>query len=213
MNRGCLVLGFFTLYLAVAPGAEPQPRIFYSKSFPGSTPAYVQITVDRTGRVEYREAADDNDPYVSKLSPSEVNEMFALAEKLDWFRKPLESGLKVAKMGEKTFRMENHDPAGEVKFNFTLDENGKLLHDWFERLTESAIIRAALERTVRFDKLGVNKVLLQLESLYDRKRLLGLEQYLPMLDRVAKNESYLHMARERAAGLAEAFRAATAKSE
>ena len=29
-----------------------------------------------------------------------------------------------------------------------------------------------------------------------------------MLDRVAKNETYMHMARERAAGLADAIRAA-----
>jgi hypothetical protein len=212
MKFGSLLLVCLSLGAGVL-AADLPPRIFYSKSFPGSTPAFVQITVDKTGRVEYREAADDDDPYVSKLAPEEVNEMFGLAEKLDWFRRPLESGLKVARMGEKTFKMENHNPAGEVKFNFTMDETGKQLHDWFERLTESAIMRAALERTARFDKLGVNKVLLQLEAAYDRKRLLGLEQYLPMLDRVAKNESYLHMARERAAALADAFRSQKPKAE
>ncbi|MBL8230613.1 MAG: hypothetical protein JNL98_19130 [Bryobacterales bacterium] len=212
MKLGSLLVAMLVLGSG-AWGADLPARIFYSKSFPGSTPAFVQITVDKSGRVEYREAADDNDPYLSKLSAEEVNEMFGLAEKLDWFRRPLESGLKVAKMGEKTFKMENHNPSGEVKFNFTMDEDGKLLHDWFERLTESAFMRAALERTARFDKLGVNKVLLQLESLFDRKRLVGLEQYLPMLDRVAKNESYLNMARERAAGLAEAIRAAKPKAE
>lgn len=212
MMIGLLLLASLSLG-AGAFASDLPPRVFYSKSFPGSTPAFVQITVDKTGRVEYREATDDDDPYVSKLSTEEVNEIFGLAEKLDWFRRPLESGLKVAKMGEKTFKMQNHDPSGETKFNFTMDENGKLLHDWFERLTESAFMRAALERTARFDKLGVNKVLLQLEAAYDRKRLLGVEQFLPMLDRVAKNESYLHMARERAAALADAFRATKPKAE
>ena len=63
-----------------------------------------------------------------------------------------------------------------------------------------------LERTVRFDRLGVNKTLLQIEAAYDRKRLVALERFLPLLDRVAKNDCYLHMARERAAALADAFR-------
>jgi len=32
-------------------------------------------------------------------------------------------------------------------------------------------------------------------------------QYLPLLDRIAKNESYMHQARLRAASLADEFRA------
>jgi hypothetical protein len=39
------------------------------------------------------------------------------------------------------------------------------------------------------------------------------EQFLNLLDRVAKNESYLHMARERAALLAQMFREGKPKTE
>jgi hypothetical protein len=39
-----------------------------------------------------------------------------------------------------------------------------------------------------------------------RKRLVGLDRFLPLLDKVAKNDVYLHMARERAASLASAIR-------
>jgi hypothetical protein len=52
----------------------------------------------------------------------------------------------------------------------------------------------------------VLKALLLLESAMDRKRLVGMDQYLPMLDRIAKNESYMHTARARAAEIAEAIR-------
>jgi hypothetical protein len=52
----------------------------------------------------------------------------------------------------------------------------------------------------------VYKAILLLESSYDRKRLVGAAQYLPLLDRIAKNESYMHAARARAAGLAEFLR-------
>ncbi|MBY0374185.1 MAG: hypothetical protein K2Q23_09345, partial [Bryobacteraceae bacterium] len=72
---------------------------------------------------------------------------------------------------------------------------------------ESAQLYGVLERTVKYDKLGVNKALLQLESAMERKHVVSPRQYLPLLDRVVKNESYLHMARARAAGLAESIRA------
>ena len=51
--------------------------------------------------------------------------IFDLADKLDHFKRPLESGLKVAKTGDKTFRWENGAEAGEAKFNYSLDENAK----------------------------------------------------------------------------------------
>jgi hypothetical protein len=109
-------------------------------------------------------------------------------------------------MGMKTFRYEQAAEKNEVQFNYSLDEDAKTLADWFERITESQLLHANLERSARFDRLGVNKSLLQIEAAYDRNRLVGLERFLPLLDRVAKNDTYLHMARERAAALADAFR-------
>jgi len=189
----------------VALAAADAPRIFYSKSFPGSKPEYLEIRLDRTGRAEYREAPDEEDPLVFQLQEAEVNEIFALAEKLDYFRRPLEAGLKVANMGMKTFRYEG-EPKGEAKFNFSQDLDARALQDWFEKMTESEQHRINLEKTVRFDKLGVNRALLLLQVSWERKRLVGVEQYLPFLDRVMKNDSYLNMDRERAAALAAAFR-------
>src|SRR5262249_31240186 len=145
----------------------------------------------------------EEDPLISQLTEEETKEIWGLAAKLDWFRRPLESGLKVARMGDKTLRMENYTEKGEQKFNYTQDEEGRQIHDWFEKITETAQHRMTLDSAIRFDKLGVNKALLQFEAAMDRKRLLSLQQFLPMLDRVAKNDSYLHMARERAASLAD----------
>jgi predicted AAA+ superfamily ATPase len=109
-------------------------------------------------------------------------------------------------MGAKTFRYENGEGKSEVKFNFSEEPQARELMDWFERMGESAEHRIELERTAKYDRLGVLKALLLLESAMDRKRLVGMDQYLPMLDRIAKNESYMHTARERAAEIAEAIR-------
>jgi hypothetical protein len=183
------------------------PRLFFSKSFPGSTPAFVAITVEQSGAGEYKEAPDDDSPLKFQLSSAEANEMFALAEKLDRFKRPLESPLKVAQMGMKTFRFEDGANKTEVKFNFSEDVDARALTDWFERISETGQSYWTLERAVKYDKLGVNKAILQFEAAIDRKRVVSLELFLPMLDRVAKNDSFLNMARSRAANLAQTIRA------
>ena len=182
--------------------------IFYSKSFPGSVPAFVSITIDRSGAAEYREDPKDENPIRFELTASDAGEIFALCEKLDKFARPLESPAKVAKMGLKTFRFEQGAEKHEVQFNYSEDADAHLLTDWFERISESEQNLINLERAAKYDKLGVNKALLQLEASMDRKRLIAPQQMLPMLDRIAKNESYLHMARARAAGIADIIRAA-----
>ena len=182
------------------------PRLFYSKSFPGSVPAYFQVTLDQNGGAEYREAQDEDDPLKFHLAEAETREVFGLVEKLDYFKRPLESPAKVAFMGAKTFRYENGGQKSEVRFNYSEDPQARDLMDWFERMGESAEHRIELERTAKYDRLGVLKSLLLLESAMDRKRLVGMDQYLPMLDRIAKNESYMHTARARAAEIAEAIR-------
>jgi hypothetical protein len=182
------------------------PRLFYSKSFPGSVPAYFQVTLDQNGDTEYREAPDEDNPLKFHLAEAESGAVFGLAEKLDYFKHPLESPVKVAFMGAKTFRYENGDRKSEAKFNYTEDPQAKELMEWFERMGESAQHRIELERTAKYDRLGVLKALLLLQSAMDRKRLVGTDQYLPMLDRIANNEGYMHTARARAAEIAEAIR-------
>jgi hypothetical protein len=184
------------------------PRLFYSRTFPGSTPAYFDLTVESNGDTMYREALDDELPSKFHLSEPEVKEVFGLADKLDHFKHPLESPLKVAFMGTKVFRYEQGSEKSEVKYNFTEDVNAQALQDWFERMAESAQHRDNLERTAKYDHLGVMHAMELLASAYERKRLVAVEQFLPILDRVAKNETYMHQARALAAELAEAIRKA-----
>jgi len=201
--KWCLLL----LWCVCLRAAEA-PRLYYSKSFPGSVPAFVEITLDKAGAGEYKEAADDDRPLRFQLNEQETAEIFGLVEKLGHFDHPLESPLKVAFMGTKTFRFENGATKSEVKFNFSEDPVARALTDWFERISESEQHLTSLEVSAKYDKLGVMKALLDLESSYDRKRLVNTQQYLPLLDRIAKNESYMHQARLRAANLADQIRSA-----
>lgn len=198
---------WLTLLLSYQVLCAADARLFFSKSFPGSSPAYVAITVEQSGAGEYKEAPDDDNPLKFQLRPADTAEMFGLADKLDRFKRPLESPLKVAQMGMKTFRFEEGGKSTEVKFNFSEDLDARLLTDWFERISETGQNYYALERAVKYDKLGVNQALLQFNIAMDRKRIVSPELFLPMLDRVAKNATYLNMARTRAANLADSIRA------
>jgi hypothetical protein len=181
------------------------PRLFYSKYFKGSVPELVAITVEQDGQVTYQEGKDDN-PIKIQLGHAASQEMFDLAEKLDHFQHPLESGLKIANLGLKTFRFEDGAEHHEIQFNYSEDPTAQALLDRFERITETEQHFANLDRTAHFEKLGVNEVLLQMQITWERNRLIAPEQFLPLLDRIAKNESYLHISRERAAAIAEAIR-------
>jgi hypothetical protein len=189
-------------------GAAPEnARLSYSKVFPGSSPPFMEIIIDKTGAGQYREDPKDEDPLKFQLSGEESNQLFGLADKLDHFSHPLESGLKVANMGMKTFRYEADGQAGEVKFNYSQDADARALTDYFDRIADTERCLIELEKSVRFDKLGVQQAILRIEILRDDKRLVAPGQFLPMLDRIVKNESFLHIARDRAASLAEWIRA------
>jgi hypothetical protein len=197
---------FLALLFVCATAAAQSPKIVYSKFFKGSRPEYVSVALERSGQAVFKEDPKDENPIQFQLAEAEANEIFELAAKLDHFKRPLESGLKVANMGIKTFRFENGADAAEVKFNYSEDPNAKALADWFEKITETEENLIDLDRTVHFEKLGVNDALLQLEITYDHKRLVAPQQFLPLLDRVSKNDSFLHIARTRAANLAETIR-------
>lgn len=198
---------FACIALALAAAALAQDgKLTFQKTFPGSVPAWVKIVLERNGQGVYTEAADDPQPMTFKLPEADTATMFALAEKLGYFSRTLESGLPVAKMGDKILRYEGGGKVQEQKFNYSSDPDAQLLADWFERISETERYLVDLEQAARFDKLGVNRVILLIQAAWEKKRLVAVDQYLKWLDRITKNESYLNMARERAARLAETFR-------
>jgi hypothetical protein len=197
-------LAFFLL--ATLGFAADAPHLYYSKFFKGSTPEFVAVTLDSGGAGTFRDAPDDPNPLQFQMTPEATAVIFDLAAKLDRFKRPLESGLKVAQVGIKTFRYEEGPEKHEVKFNYSIDPDAQALADWFEKVTETEEGFITLDRCLHFDKLGVNQALLEVEITYDHKRLVDRGQFLPLLDRITKNESVLHMARDRAAKLADEFR-------
>jgi hypothetical protein len=194
--------------LLSASGLEAQERITFSKSFPGSVPAYCFVQVSKDGALLYKESEADDNPVRAKMLQSRVDELFDLAAKLDHFKGNLESGLKVANTGKKTFRYEDGNGGKtEAVFNYSTEVNAQQLLDRFELIAESERAYIDLDRTVHFDKLGVNDALAEIESLWLDKKLAAPQQFVPLLTRIATHESFMHLARDRAARLREGFAA------
>jgi hypothetical protein len=196
-----------SLVAAFAWGADTGTAVVFSKSFPGSLPAYYSVTVEQSGAAVYNESTDEDNAEKISIEPKIAAQIFDLAAKLDHFKKPLESGMKVANMGEKTLRWQ--DPTGktEAKFNYSLNEDARALTDLFERIAESTRLMVELSRVMKHDRLGVDQTTSRIKTAWDSKRLVGTTSMLPLLDKVANNEAFLHMARERAAQVADSIRA------
>jgi hypothetical protein len=183
------------------------PRLVFTKSFPGSVPEYVWIGVSKGGALEYKESTkEDEQPVKAQLPDSDATALFSLAEKLGYFKGQLESGLKVANTGKKTFRYEpDAGTPTEAVFNYSLDVNAQQLLEKFEQIAASERAYVDLDRTVHFDKLGVNDALAEIESLWLRKQLTAPLQFVPLLERISSRPAFMHLARERAARLKDQF--------
>ncbi|MGA8025913.1 MAG: hypothetical protein WB992_02125 [Bryobacteraceae bacterium] len=187
------------------------PKLIFTRSFPGSAPDYIYVDVDRTGALEYKESIKDDQPLKAQLQPGEADGLFSLAEKLDYFKAPLESGLKVANTGKKTFRYEGEDgKPTEVSFNYSTNEIAQQLLNKFEQIASTERAYLELDRTMRYDKLGVNDALADIESLWLRKELTAPRQFVPLLTRITAHESFMHLVRDRAARLKDEFQGAGA---
>jgi hypothetical protein len=191
-----------------APPEQGTDQIFFSKSFPGSKPEYFEVTVDSTGKATYREDQSDEEPLEFTLAEDEARVVFELAERLTQFEGSLQSNLKVAFTGAKTLRYTNSSGGvKETRFTYSTDQDAQAIVGWFEKAGETERHRLELERVVQFDPLGLNKALLLFQASFDGGRIVGARQFLPILRTIAEQPKFIHMARARAASLAERIEA------
>jgi len=144
-----------------------------------------------------------------EVDPSVVQKIFALAAKLHNFDGiNLEMHRKIANLGQKTFQYQNGAQTHTVTFNYTLDRDAKQLLDIFESLSRQQTDLSDLRRAMRYDRLGVNDVLLQVQKDYDRNLLIEPKKFLASLDQLAADEHFINIAREKAHDLAARIRSA-----
>lgn len=195
-------------WLTSLQGAEGD-KLFFSRDFPGSVPEYFNVTVHTDGKVEYREAPDEDDPLEFQASDKDVSRLFEISEKLGYFEEALTRPKReTAFTGDKILRYIKADGAStEAAFVAADDDSVQELVTWFLRVADTEWHRINIDRAIQFDRLGVNKAILQFHAAFDRGRIVAPEQFLPLLQNISNDMKIVHLARSRAAGLIEQIEA------
>jgi len=190
---------------AYAPASASGATITFRKVFKSSFPEFVEIKIDETGSGTYdiRQLTDDASTDAFQVGAPLAHRIFDLAGKLHNFDGVnLEAHHRIANLGEKTFRYDRGTESHMVTFNYTLDDSGSQLLDAFEGIARQLNDASDLQHALRFDRLGVNDALLQIQKDLDAKLLPEPERLLPLLAQVSADQRVIDMARRRASDLA-----------
>jgi len=191
------------------PGAHA--TITFRKIFKSSYPEFVEIKLEDSGSgtFDIRQLEDDANPQPFEAGPALVAKIFSLAAKLHDFNGiDLDLHKRIANLGAKTFRYEKGGEAHEVTFNYTLNPAATELLNIFEGLSRQQQDLSDLLRTLRYDRLGVNDVVVETDDDYSHNLLPEPRRLLAALDQVAADEGIVDIARRRARALAARIRSA-----
>jgi hypothetical protein len=203
------VLASMVVFPAVVRAATTEATVTFRKVFKSSYPEFVEIKVENSGSGTWdiRQLDDDPNPHTFQLDNALVQKIFSLTAALhDFNGVNLEMHRRIANLGQKTFIFQNGDETHQVSFNYTLDPNAEQLLNVFEGLARQQTDLADLQRTMRYDRLGVNDIVMRIEKDYDQKLLPEPSVFLSSLDQLTGDEHFIDLARERARNLAERIR-------
>lgn len=209
ISAGMLLLVLLSVASALAGGPADGPAIIYRKVFKSSYPEYVQIEVSQNGAATYdiRQLDEESEPVAFQINATLAQRIFDLASKLHNFQGvDLDIHRRIANLGEKTFQYTKGSEIHEVKFNYTLDESATQLLNIFEGLGRQESDLSNLQRVMRYDHLGVNDALVQIETDYNNKIFPEPERLLGALDQVSADDKFIDIARQRARALASRIR-------
>ncbi|MGB9242645.1 MAG: hypothetical protein WCC03_04775 [Candidatus Acidiferrales bacterium] len=209
IGPGLLLLPLLIASSALAAVPVDGPAIIYRKVFKSSYPEYVQIKVSQNGDATYdiRQLDEESEPVAFQINATLAQRIFDLASKLHNFQGvDLDIHRRIANLGEKTFQYTKGSETHEVKFNYTLDESATQLLNIFEGLGRQESDLSNLQRVMRYDHLGVNDALVQIETDYNNKIFPEPERLLGALDQVSADDKFIDIARQRARALASRIR-------
>jgi len=209
-RAACLWLAVAAVLLVPrALGAAEGATLTYRRVFKGSTPEFIEVKVaeDGAGSYDIRQLSEDPAPQSFTVSAAVCAKLFALANDLhDFAGADLDVHRRIADLGEKTFRYEKGGEVHETQYNYTINHTASQLQMIFEGLSKQQEDLTDLDQKLRYDRLGVNDALVQLEGDIAQRTIPEPDRFLPVLDRIAADSRLVDIARQRARSLAERIR-------
>ena len=205
----CLFLCLFAAGLGAMP-TSPESVFTYRRIFKSSVPEFIEIKIpEHADKATFEIRQLDEEP---GASPFEVSaplraKIFELIGQLDHFKGlDLDVHRKIANLGEKTFQWSRGSESYEIRFNYTLNSSATQLLQICEGLARQEELLELIQRRIKYDRLGVNDALMELETDVNKAILPEPMRALPLLDQIASDPRFVEIARQRARSLAERIR-------
>lgn len=191
-------------------GISPIPIVAFSFELTGADPQHYEIAVGARGRAAYRSTGHLNpdspgsaagDPYLIRftMSPETRQEIFDLAARAHYFEKSVAyTKGRLANMGAKTLTYSDEKVFHQQTYNYSGMAPIQQLTEIFQNISNTLEMGRRLEFSYKYEKLGVDEDLRNMEEAAKSNRLLEVQALAPLLKQIADDPSVLNIARERA---------------
>lgn len=186
-----------------------QASITFRKIFKASYPEFAEIKVDEdgTGTWDIRQLDEAASLHSMRIGKPLTQKIFDLASDLhDFHDIDLDVHRQVANLGQKSFRYEKGTENYSVEFNYTLNNSANQLSAIFEGLEREELDLSDMGRTMQYDHLGANDVMVRVQKDIQNKLLPEPDALLPLLEQIGSDEDLLDITRQRARAIAEQIR-------
>jgi hypothetical protein len=191
------------------PQPQTLPTVTFSFNWPSVEPHRYVISVDSGGNAAYRswmaeptaEQHIEGEPYMLKFTVSAAarDRIFALARQLNYFNGDFEYRKhRIASTGEKTLAYADPDKQYQTRYNWSENRGIDELTRLFQGMSTTIESGRRLERLRRFDRLGLEEELKNLEHLTVEGRATEVQVIAPTLEQVADDSGVMNIARQRA---------------
>jgi len=210
-----LCLAFIVLLPVLPAVAQPQAapaaaqpvvtfEFDWSQGIPWQT---YSIMVRADGNTHFQgtpapdEAGGDTDLFQQDFTMSEANrsKIFDLAKKLNYFQGDFDSHLKrIAQTGSKTLEYKSATAHGSTRYNWSQNADVQELTRLFLAIANTLDYGRKLTFQYRFDKLGMDARLKELEDIRANHYVEELNAIAPILRKIADDPDMMHISRQAA---------------
>lgn len=189
-----------------APTAEPASvwfKFYWNEGLPWQSYS-VQVQTDGKTHFEGNpnpSEGGDTDPVEEDFTMSEANrqKVFDAARKLNYFQGDFDSHIKhIAQTGSKTLTYKSPQVEGSSTYNYSQNPDVQQLTQIFLGLATTLDYGRKLAWQYRFDKLGMDQRLRELEGLQASHQVEELSAIEPILRKIANDPNLMHISRQSA---------------
>jgi hypothetical protein len=191
-----------------AATAAAQPAVTFDFDWGQGIPWQTySITVRADGNTHFQGtpapdvAGGDTDPFQQDFTMSEANrsKIFDLAKKLNYFQSDFDSHLKrIAQTGSKTLEYTSATAHGATTYNWSPNADVQELTRLFLAVANTLDYGRKLTFQYRFDKLGMDARLKELEDMRADHHVEELNAIAPILRKIADDPNMMHISRQAA---------------